>query len=79
MKTNSTLLFVLAIIVIVGFFALLFSLLFLTVPETNKSLLDIITGVLTASVGSIIGYYFGSSIGSKSKDDTINNMKDGKI
>ncbi len=47
-------------------------LMFVRIPDANRDLaIALITGVLGASVKDIVGYYFGSSKGSASKDETI--------
>lgn len=48
------------------FFAMLLVLAFHTIPSSNKDLFNVLLGVLgTAWGGSIIGYFFGSSMESK--------------
>ena len=55
------------------FFAMLLVLAFHPIPSENKDLFNVLLGVLgTAWGGSIIGYFFGSSSGSKGKDDLLN-------
>ncbi|MBW4522186.1 MAG: hypothetical protein KME16_21215 [Scytolyngbya sp. HA4215-MV1] len=42
-------------------------------PYTD-SLMNILIGALTAGFSTVLGYYFGSSAGSRNKDDTIANL-----
>jgi len=64
-----------AVLVCLAFFASIGILMFHVVPADNK---DLVTA-MTATLGSggfiaIVGYFFGSSASSKSKDDTINTL-----
>jgi hypothetical protein len=70
--------YILATLVVLGFFALLSILAFTDIPKENKDLVNMLLGAWIASFTSVISYFFGSSLGSSKKDDAINNMKDGK-
>lgn len=59
----------LAILVTVGFFSLLGSMFFFSVPEEMRPIANIMTGSLGTSWTMIIAYYFGSSLGSRKKDE----------
>lgn len=59
---------VVAIVFCTGFFSLMGTLAFHDVPVANASALQILVGGLSAGVGTILGYYFGSSAGSAAKD-----------
>ena len=65
---------ILAIAVTLGFFGLLAYMLKYDVPQSNKSLLDIMLGSLGTAWISIVGYYFGSSKGSDDKNKIIDNL-----
>lgn len=53
-------------------FALVIMLFFVTVPEGNKTLIDVAFGALiTTGVVSIFNYYFGSSKGSSYKNEML--------
>ncbi len=58
----------LAVLVTIGFFGLLTLTCFYVMPDKNAAVLNIMIGVLGAAWGSIINYYFGSSVGSAMKD-----------
>jgi heme O synthase-like polyprenyltransferase len=58
--------YILAGIVIVGFFAVLALMLW-----KDKSGADILVGGLAAAFGSVVGYYYGSSASSARKDELI--------
>jgi hypothetical protein len=49
-------------------------LIFVDVKDNAKDILIYILGVLSAAVTQILGYYFGSSQGSKEKDDKIKGL-----
>jgi hypothetical protein len=55
-----------ALLVVIGGFAFLFSLLAFKIPEGNETVLNVSTGLVLAALGGVISYYFGSS---KDKSD----------
>lgn len=57
---------VLAIIIVSGCFAFLFSLLFKKIPEGNESALNMAMGFILGVLATVAGYYFGAS---KDKSD----------
>lgn len=63
---------IIALIVVIGFFIVLWHLMSTPVPSENRDLVNILLGLLggTAFAG-VITYYFGSSLGSRNKEDTI--------
>ena len=67
----------LAVTVHVAFFGLLWAMLLRALPETNKSAFDILLGMLGTGIASVWSYYFGSSVGSQRKDNTINKALTG--
>ena len=67
----------LAIVAVIGTMAFFFLLVFQKVDGTNKDIVLYMLGVLSTIVSQIFAYYFGSSAGSKSKQDQINKMKNG--
>jgi hypothetical protein len=57
---------------VVGLSFILFAILiFVDVQDNAKDILIYILGVLSAAVTQILGYYFGSSQGSKDKEDKL--------
>lgn len=58
-------------VIVLGFFVLLAGLLFVAVPAQNEKAFDIMLGILSMGVGSVIGYFYGSSKGSSEKNDII--------
>lgn len=75
MKTKEIIQFVIAGLVVVGFFALLLILAYTDLPKENKDLFNMLLGAWIVSFTSVINYFFGSSYGSAKKDETINNMR----
>ena len=60
---------VLAYLITFGFFGMLLVINFL--PEANQSILNIMVGSLGTAWVSIVNYYFGSSLGSRNKNDLL--------
>jgi hypothetical protein len=59
--------YVLATVVVVGFFGIVGALFMKAVPEGSKAIVHILFGSLSAAFGSIMQYFFGSSKGSSEK------------
>jgi hypothetical protein len=67
---------ILGVIVVSAFTVVLCSMVFLPPSkekrdESTTSLINILVGALTAGYSTVLGYYFGSSAGSRNKDYTI--------
>jgi hypothetical protein len=60
-------------------FVLFAVILFVPVDQASKDIIIYVLGALTSAVTMILGYYFGSSVGSKDKsqqlDDILENKK----
>jgi hypothetical protein len=54
--------------IMLGFFGLLGTLLFYTIPAENEAVINIMLGALGAMATGVATYYFGSSAGSRLKD-----------
>lgn len=69
---------VLALIVVVGFFAVLATLIFYaptqSMDQGTAAIVNQLTGALIATFVSVVSYFFGSSTSSKQKDETISAM-----
>ncbi len=63
-----------ASVVIVGFIALLFGVVFMKVEVKNKELVYTLIGLLGGIVGSIFNYWFGSSAGSSKRNDQMMDL-----
>jgi hypothetical protein len=74
-ELKDVLMYVLGGIVVIGFFALLYLMLYWGVPEPNKDLFNILSGALVGSFTTIVGYFYGSSKGSSEKNDLIKSTQ----
>ena len=61
----------LALLFIIGLFAITGALFFITPPESNLSVLNLIIGAVIGIVGTVAQYRWGSSEGSKSKENAM--------
>lgn len=77
-KTSEILKYTIGALVIIGFFTLLIFLVYKPIPENNSDLLNLVTGALVGSFGTIVAYNFGSSAGSADKAKTIERIAEGK-
>jgi len=62
----------LSLIGLLGF--ALWALIFREVPEANQNAMTLLIGILSANVGMVVGFYFGSSATTKKQSDTIDVM-----
>ena len=60
-----------AVALTTGFFAMIGSLFVIEIPADNQRILDLLVGALVGSFASLVGYYFGSSTGSKNKENLL--------
>lgn len=70
-KTREIAMYILGGLIVVGFFVLLYILLFQQIPEDNKEILNITVGALIGSFTGVVGYFYGSSVGSKDKTEMM--------
>lgn len=63
-----------AILVIIAYLGLVILLCLRSVPTENKEPLEIVLGVLGASFGAVVAFYFSSTASSRQKDSTIAEM-----
>ena len=54
-----------------GFFSILMFMMFFEIPVASRDILNIMLGTLGASFSGVIGYYFGSTAGSKLKSELL--------
>jgi drug/metabolite transporter (DMT)-like permease len=71
MKAKNIFQYSLGGLIVIGFFVLMYLLLAQAVPEQNKDILNIVVGALIGSFTSIVGYFYGSSLGSADKNDLL--------
>lgn len=62
---------VLALLVTAGFFSMLATMAFRDLPIANKDMLNVMLGSLGAAWVAVVSYYFGSSAGSRAKDQAL--------
>jgi len=74
-KLSEIYMYVLGGLIVIGFFLLLLSLVKFEVPPENKDILNIVVGALIGCFTSVVGYFFGSSKGSKEKTQIIANSR----
>ena len=65
----------LATVIVIGFFATLYTIAFVTIPDSAIQPVSILLGALTAMLTQVGNYYFGSSAGSKAKTDLMGKAK----
>lgn len=61
-----------ALIGLLGF--ALYALIYVAVPTDNQNALTLLIGILSANVGMVVGFYFGSSATTKTQADTIDKQ-----
>jgi hypothetical protein len=61
-----------ALIGMLGF--ALYALIYVRVPAENKEALTLLIGILSANVGLVVGFYFGSSSTAKKQTETIDTL-----
>jgi len=67
-------LYIIAWLMIAGFFALLAFLLFIPVPADQSGVVFMLFGALSTSFAAVISYFFGSSAGSAAKSADLNAL-----
>ena len=75
MKANHIPQYILAGLIVLAYFILLYFLIFYAVPEGNQRLLDIASGALLMAFSGVVGYYFGSSKSSADKNQLLAQSK----
>lgn len=72
---NKIILPILASFVTLGFFGILLFMMFHSVPIANSAVLFTMLGSLGTAWITIVGYYFGSSLGSSKKSEELKDLK----
>ena len=57
---------------------LTWALIYRSIPAENKEALTVLLGVLSANIGIVVGYYFGSTNHSRAKDQAIAHLAAGQ-
>lgn len=73
MKTKDIAMYLLAALIVIGFFT---TLIFLLLTGKYESTMQLIVGSLIAAFGTVVGYYFGSSKGSADKNALLKSNPD---
>jgi len=71
MKKFDTYMLILGAVIVIGFFTLLTILIYTEIKPANENLLNVAMGGLMGSFGTVVGYFFGSSSGSKQKTEIL--------
>jgi hypothetical protein len=67
-------LYVLAWVIVTGFFGLMVLLLKVPVPEDQNGVIFMLFGSLSTGFGQVLAYFFGSSAGSQAKSEQISKL-----
>ena len=57
---------------------LTWALIYRSIPAENKEALTVLLGVLSANIGIVVGYYFGSTNNNRAKDQAIAHLAAGQ-
>jgi len=71
MRAKSIFQYVLGSLIVIGFFVLMVVLVYTSVPDQNKDLLNLVVGALIGSFATVVGYFYGSSLGSSDKNELL--------
>lgn len=71
MKIKDIFQYLLAAFIAIGFFILLYMLIYQSVPVANNDTLNLVIGGLLGAFSTIVGYFFGSSKGSAEKNELM--------
>lgn len=69
MKPHDLFMIALGALIVLAFFALNYLLMIIPIPTTNKDAVLLTIGAMIGAFTMIVSYYFGSSLGSKNKDE----------
>jgi uncharacterized membrane-anchored protein len=71
MDNNKVAMYLLATIIVVGFFILLIFLILYPLQKDSTGVIFMLFGALSAAFGAVVQYFFGSSKGSADKTEII--------
>jgi heme O synthase-like polyprenyltransferase len=74
-KNREIAMYILGGLIVIGFFSLLYLLIFTPIPINNIDIMNIVIGALIGSFTTVVGYFYGSSLGSKEKNDIFTGQK----
>lgn len=80
MKNNINTIFMygLGALIVAGFFVLLVFLVLIPIPQGNNEVLYLAIGSLLAAFSAVVGYFYGSSAGSKQKTEILAKQSEKK-
>lgn len=64
--------YALGAIIVISFFVLMIVLAYQTIPDENKDVINLVIGALIGAFSTVVGYFFGSSLGSSKKTELLN-------
>ncbi len=73
MKGKNLFQYILGALIVMGFFVLMVVLVYVSVPDQNRDLLNLVVGALIGSFATVVGYFYGSSLGSADKNEMLKN------
>lgn len=76
MRASEKFMYGLGALIAVSVLTIIALLIFFTVPESNSDELNIAIGAILTAFSGVVGYFFGSSAGSKQKTELLNKKDD---
>ncbi len=67
--------YLLATIIVLGIIWLFSQVLITEIPANNQKIIDVLSGSFVSAFTLVIGYFFGSSMGSSRKTEIMENQK----
>jgi hypothetical protein len=78
-KIEQSFQYILAGLIVIGFFTAIIVFMVCEIPVSNAGAINLLVGSLISSFSLIVGYFWGSSAGSKNKDEIIANSKNNEV
>lgn len=66
-------------VIITAFVCSIYILAVFEIPEANDDTVNILVGALSGIAGCVASHFFGSSLGSKEKNNTLSEIAKGKV
>ena len=67
--------YALAALIVLAVFTLLYFLVFNSIPESNRDILNLVVGAIIGAFITVVGYFFGSSKSSSDKTQIMSEKK----
>ena len=68
--------YILGGLIVIGFFVLIYLLIFSPIPGENSDVLNLVVGALIGSFATVVSYFYGSSKGSADKTSMMNKKEE---